>query len=160
MPRGGRLGVAAFEAMPRPNPWCSRSSRSQRSAVQRSAKTDLPPPAMRPMATTRMTITHLVTVLHDASVGRAAGLPLLLLVEALGIEGTSRCRNTGKKGKEDEGGSNGLHGTSPSLGTRANIIVARQQRPTGSASEARQAADKGALINRQLRRQRCCGMLK
>jgi hypothetical protein len=68
-----------------------------------------------------------MTFLHDASVGCAAGLPLLLLVEALGIEGAGGRRNTSKEGQEDQGGSKGLHGTSPSLGKRANIIVARQQ---------------------------------
>ena len=68
-----------------------------------------------------------MTGLHKASVGRAAGLPILLLVEALGIERVGRRRNTGKEGQDDEGGSNGLHGTSPSLADSDNIIVARQQ---------------------------------
>ena len=79
------------------------------------------------MAATRMTTTHLMTVLLAASVCRAAGLAILLLVEALGIDGAGRRRKTDKEGQDDECGSNGLHGILHLLSVPDDISAARQQ---------------------------------
>ena len=91
---------------------------------------------------------------------RGAARPtLLLLVEALRVECAGSRRNTEEKRQTDQGGSNGLHGVPPSVDKAVNIIVAREQRATGSGAEPRDGEDKGALIDRQLRGPRACAMI-
>jgi hypothetical protein len=120
----------------------SRSRFSQRSAGQRLARVKLAVPEMIPRAITK--VASSLMGVSRCSVGRPTGLPLLVLVEALGIEGAGGRRKADKKGQDDERGSDGLHGIlhllvsrTTSVSPASNDLMAGPQKPVRRLTRTR-----------------------